>query len=95
MRILLLLACLVLSLAGSETATPPLLSPVFGEHMVLQRGKPTRLWGWAQPGTPVTVRFAGQEKTATTDNDGQWLVALDSLAASADATRPRRLFHQS
>jgi sialate O-acetylesterase len=85
MRTLLLLACLVLPLVGSEPATLPLLSPVFGEHMVLQRGKPNPIWGWAEPGTQVTVAFAGQEKTVTTDAQGKWLVALDALEASVDA----------
>jgi sialate O-acetylesterase len=84
MKTLILFACLALSLAASEPAALPLLSPVFGEHMVLQRGKPNPVWGWAEPGTKVSVTFAGQEKTATTDTDGKWLVALDSLAASAE-----------
>ena len=85
LRVLLLLACLVLPLACRKPAALPLLSPVFGEHMVLQRDKPVRLWGWAEPGTQVTVTFAGQKKTATADAQGRWLVALDPLEASADA----------
>ena len=28
----------------------PFLSPVFGDHMVLQRDKPTTFWGWTAPG---------------------------------------------
>ena len=72
MRTLLLLACLVLPLAGSEPAAPPLLSPVFGEHMVLQRGKPTHLWGWTKPGTEVRVEFAGRHAAATAGPDGRW-----------------------
>ena len=37
---------------------------VFGDHMVLQRGQPVPVWGWAQPGETVTVTFAGQKKQA-------------------------------
>lgn len=85
MRTLLLLACLVLPLAGSEPAALPLLNPVFGDHMVLQRGKPNPVWGWAEPGTEVTATFAGQTKTAVTGADGRWQVTLDPLATSSVA----------
>ena len=31
------------------------LSGIFSSHMVLQRGKPIRVWGYARcPGSPVT-----------------------------------------
>ncbi len=56
---------------------------VFDNNMVLQREKPVRVWGWADAGEAVTVAFAGQEKTATTDADGNWAVELDALEASA------------
>lgn len=84
------LFALLLPLIGSatETAPLPLLGPLFGDHMMLQRNQPNRLWGWAAPGTEITVSFAGQEKTATTNADGKWLVTLDSLTASAE---PRNL----
>jgi len=31
---------------------------VFSDNMVLQCGKPAPVWGWADPGEKVTVRFA-------------------------------------
>lgn len=85
MRTLVLFACLVLPLAAREPATLPLLSPVFGEHMVLQRGKPNPVWGWAEPGTEVIVTYADQAKTAVAGVDGRWQVTLDPLAASVVA----------
>jgi len=72
MKTLVLFACLALSLAASEPAALPLLSPVFGEHMVLQRGKPSNLWGWARPGEKIRVDFAGHHATATAGADGRW-----------------------
>jgi len=35
--------------------------------MVLQCDKPVVVWGTAEPGEKVSVRFAGQEKSVVTD----------------------------
>ncbi len=32
----------------------PLISPIFGDNMVLQRGKENTIWGWAAPGDKVS-----------------------------------------
>jgi len=58
---------------------------VFGDHMVLQRDRPVRIWGEAAPGEAVTVEFAGQRKSAGTTSSGQWQVQLDPLPASTEA----------
>ncbi len=59
---------------------------IFGDNMVLQREIPAPVWGWADKGEKVTVSFAGQEKTATTGDDGKWMVTLDSLKANKEAS---------
>jgi len=61
----------------------PHLPRVFSDNMVLQREEPVPVWGWADSGEKVTVAFAGQEKTATADQDGRWKVVLDPLAKSS------------
>ncbi len=59
------------------------LAAVFSDHMVLQRDKPIPVWGWADPGEKITVRFSGQSKTTTAAaGEGKWLVKLDPLKAS-------------
>jgi len=58
------------------------LPHIFGDHMVLQRDRPVRIWGWAKAGEKVTVAFAGQSKTATTDANGNWSVTLEAIKAS-------------
>jgi len=63
---------------------------VFDHHMVLQRDKPVRVWGWAKPGEKIVVEFAGQKKTTTTDAEGNWAVQLDPLEASSQP-RPLRV----
>jgi sialate O-acetylesterase len=51
--------------------------------MVLQRARAVPIWGKADPGEPITVRFGKQAKKATADEAGKWRVNLDPLPASA------------
>ncbi|RKX40279.1 MAG: 9-O-acetylesterase [Verrucomicrobia bacterium] len=64
------------------------LPSVFSDHMVLQREQPVPVWGNAEPDAVVTVEFAGQKKSTTADQDGNWMVKLDPLKASA---KPREM----
>ena len=57
---------------------------IFSDNMVLQRDVPAPIWGWADPGEKIEVQFNGQEKSATADADGKWMVRLDPLTASCD-----------
>ncbi|MHC4503215.1 MAG: sialate O-acetylesterase, partial [Planctomycetota bacterium] len=60
------------------------LPSIFGDHMVLQRGKPLRIWGRAGPGEAVSVKFAGRSTRAAADADGNWAVELAPLVASSE-----------
>lgn len=64
------------------------LPAVFSDHMVLQRDLPVPIWGTAAPGEKITIKFAGQEKSAVADAAGNWRLKLDPLKASAE---PRAL----
>ena len=57
------------------------LPPVLGSGMVLQRRMPITFWGRANGGTPVTIHFNKQKKTAVTDNAGDWQIEFPSLEA--------------
>ena len=59
------------------------LAVPFTDNMILQRGAKVPVWGWADPGAKVTLEFAGQRKTGKADKDGEWMIELDSLVASA------------
>ena len=61
------------------------LPQVIGSKMILQQGLAAPIWGWADQGEAVTVKFAGQSKTATPDASGKWMVKLDPLTASAES----------
>jgi len=60
------------------------LNSLFADHMVIQRDKPIRVWGWADPGEEVKVTLG--EKTAATKAgaDGRWSVELPALAKGED-----------
>jgi len=93
MRRLYLLPCILplavlAATASSSLAADLRLSQVFGDHMVLQRDKPVKVWGWAGKGERVTIAFAGQKRTATAAADGTWLITLRPMPASAE---PREL----
>ena len=60
------------------------LPSIISDHMVLQRHQPVAVWGWAEPGSEVTVSFKGQTHTATAGDAGQWRVDLESMNADAD-----------
>ena len=57
---------------------------VFGDNMVLQRNISVPVWGWGEPGEEVTVEFAGQKVSATTDETGKWMVRLKPLPAGTE-----------
>jgi sialate O-acetylesterase len=60
------------------------VSNTFQSNMVLQRDKPIRIWGWAEPGEMVTVSFTGKEASTTADDDRYWQVELDALPANSE-----------
>ncbi len=72
-------------LAAATAATAEVRLPkIFTDGAVLQRDRAVPVWGWAEPGRKVTVKFAGQEKSAEAGPDGRWRVDLDAMPASAE-----------
>ena len=82
MRQLPLLVALVLAWSGTVRAELK-LPAIISDRMVLQQKQENPVWGWDDPGTPVTVTFAGQSVTAKAGPDGRWEVRLAALPASA------------
>lgn len=60
------------------------LASLFSDHAVVQAGAAVPVWGWAEPGTPITVTLAGQTKTTRTTADGNWRVVFGRLTATAE-----------
>jgi sialate O-acetylesterase len=78
------------SLSCAALLTAPLRADVrlpglFSDHMVVQQGIEVPVWGWADDGEHVSVRFGDQVRT-TTARDGRWLVRLKKLKAGGPHT---------
>ena len=65
---------------ATNSAVLPFVSPMFGDNMVLQRGKLIRFWGWAKPGEPVCVEMAGRTAMAKAGADGRWQAEIRAPA---------------
>jgi CubicO group peptidase (beta-lactamase class C family) len=81
-RLTSLLIALAISLTPALAHADVTLPTIFSNDMVLQRDLAVPIWGTADAGEEVTVKFADQSKQATTDLDGNWMVKLDPLATS-------------
>jgi sialate O-acetylesterase len=70
----------------SARATPAdvRVAPIFASGMVLQRGAPVRLWGFAAPGEALAVRASwGVSAETAADKRGTWRVELAPPAGGA------------
>lgn len=80
MKRLLVSCCFCMCmLAGYANVVLP---NIFGHHMVLQREQPVAIFGQADPGEQVSVRFGDQTKRVTTDGGGRWKILLSPMKAS-------------
>lgn len=75
----------------SYTALPeytgkPLVNPMFGNHMILQRDAEAAIWGWTTPGTGVTIKIGGKTFRGTADSDGKWKTELGIFPAGGPHT---------
>src|SRR5262245_14687824 len=77
------LALVALLACGRQSAAAVKAAPVFGDHMVLQQGVAVPVWGTADPGEKVTVKFRGQEVAVTADDAGKWTARLPAMKAEA------------
>lgn len=64
----------------------PFVSTIFGDGMVLQRGKPDAIWGWSEPGDTVHVTIAGNTASAVAGADHRWQVSIEPPATGGPYT---------
>ncbi|MDP9048402.1 MAG: sialate O-acetylesterase, partial [Bacteroidota bacterium] len=68
--------------AYSNIRLPRLIS----DGMVLQRDTKVKIWGWADAGEKITVRFKDKSYRTKANEDGKWLVVLNPLKAGGPFT---------
>jgi sialate O-acetylesterase len=75
---LLFLQSRVLAQKDPEAAPKqlPFVSPIFGDNMVLQRGKANTIWGWSDPGDRVRVEVGGKHASGVAGADRRWQVKI-------------------
>jgi sialate O-acetylesterase len=54
----------------------PFLSPIFSDHMVLQRDRENTFWGWTTPGAKVKVSIGNHKAETSAHKDGKWTVKV-------------------
>jgi len=62
--------------AATGTKPLPFISPIFGDDMVLQRGKANTIWGWSEPGDHVQIKIGEQTASAVAGTDRRWQVEI-------------------
>jgi sialate O-acetylesterase len=75
------IAGVALTLLAAGAAAEVRLPNVFGDHMVMQRGTPLPVWGWAGPGETISISLGGTTTTTMADEDGDWMARLPAMAA--------------
>jgi sialate O-acetylesterase len=71
---------------AADPSSLPFVSPIFGDNMVLQRGKPNPIWGWSIPGQEIRVVIAGHTNRTVTGSDGRWQVPIQPPAPGGPYT---------
>jgi sialate O-acetylesterase len=67
--------------SGATTSGRPFVHPLFTDNMVVQRDLRVPVWGWAEPGQKVALRFDDQDATTRADARGKWLATLGPFRA--------------
>ncbi len=83
MKTKLFLSITLVFIAAAAGRANVVLPDVINDGMVLQRDRPVPIWGQADPGEVVTVRFSGRSGKAIAGQDGKWQVRLGPLHANA------------
>jgi sialate O-acetylesterase len=69
-----------------DTSTALRFARLFSDGVVLQRGAPIPVWGWAPRGTAMTVSLHGHAARAIADSTGRWMVSLPAERAGGPYT---------
>lgn len=71
-----ILTLAIFSVLSCGQKTDVKLPSVICDGMVVQRDVPVKVWGWAEPGSKVTVKWQGKSVKVTTGKDSTFLAVL-------------------
>lgn len=83
-NIIAVLAIFLAAAAGADAEVR--LPSILTDGMVLQRGEPITVWGWADPGEEVPVLWQENEYRTRADAEGRWEVRLPECTAGGPYT---------
>lgn len=75
------LGLMLVTFAPTTGSAQPTFHNVFGDHAVLQHGRPIRLWGKAGPLEKITVRLGDHSVQSIADAEGNWQAQLPAMVA--------------
>lgn len=73
--------CAALLMTAGSAKADVQLPAIIGDNMVLQAGAKIRIWGKANPGERVAVRFKEKTTQATADQQGHWQTSIGPFTA--------------
>lgn len=79
-KTIIILAILHSSMCSFATLRLP---AVFTDNMVIQQNKSNPVWGWANPGEKITVKFNNNKYTTVASAAGEWKINLSPLKANS------------
>lgn len=65
----------------AQASDAPKFARIFGDHAVLQRGQPVRVWGTAMPRQRLTLSIDGHPVAVVAASDGAWQADLPAMEA--------------
>ena len=74
---------LIVAVTTFATITLP---GIFSNHMVIQRNKPVKIWGWAAPGERITIRMAYATIKVRAARNGKFEGTLPAMPAGGPYT---------
>jgi sialate O-acetylesterase len=81
-----LLTSLILFLLSGFARANVKLPVLLSDGMVLQRNTNIIIWGWADPGEKVVVKFNKKNGSTVTDPEGNWKITLPPMKAGGPYT---------
>lgn len=82
-KIRTLVLAITIAVCGQILAGPLRVHRVFAGNMVIQRDKPIVVWGWADPGSQVSVQFGDKKQEANAEGEsGQWETTFEAQPAN-------------